>query len=75
MEIRKGMHGLPQAGKISNIKLKTHISPFGYKPSQYTPGLWEHETIDTKLCLVIDDFGIKYASDDNLKHIHSYLQK
>ena len=61
MEIRKGMYILPQAGIIYPTQLKMHLAPFGYKPFQYTPGLWDHENRDTKLCLVVDNFGIKYT--------------
>ena len=30
MEIRKGMPGFKQAGKIAHGRLKTHLSQFGY---------------------------------------------
>ena len=75
MEIRKGIYGLPQADIISHTQLKRHISLFGYKPCQYTPGLWGNETRYTKLFLVVNYFVIKYTSDNNLKHILSDMQK
>ena len=75
MEIRKGVYVLPQAGIIYHTQLKIHLAPFGYKPCQYTPGLWDHENRDTKLCLVVDNFGIKYTRKNNLQHILSALQK
>ena len=71
MEIRKILYVLPQAGIISHTKLKERISPFGYKPCKYTPGLWEHESRVTKFCLVVDNFGIKYTSDDDLQYLLS----
>ena len=34
----------------------------------------EHETRDTKFCLVVDDFGIKHTRDDDLQHLLSALR-
>ena len=42
MDIQKGKYGLPQAGKISNDKLKLHLAKFGYEQARITPGLWRH---------------------------------
>jgi hypothetical protein len=39
VEIRQGMYGLPQAGKIANDRLTTFLAPYGYKPVAITPGL------------------------------------
>ena len=75
LEIRKGMYGLPQAGIIYYTQINRHLSTFGYKPCRYTPDLWGHETRDINFCLVVNDFGIKYTSDNNLQHIHSDLRK
>ena len=65
------MYGLPQAGIIYHTQLKRHILSFGYKLCRCTPGLWEHETRDARLCLVVDDFGIKYTSNYLLDKIHN----
>eukprot|EP00956_Cyclotella_meneghiniana_P010944 scaffold15305_cov21-Cyclotella_meneghiniana.AAC.1 len=43
-EIRRGMYGLPQSGKIANDLLKKRLAPHGYYEVQHTPGLWKHET-------------------------------
>ena len=43
MEIQKGIYGLPQAGKITNDKLKLHLSKIGYETAPITPGLWRHQ--------------------------------
>ena len=44
METRKGMYGIPQAGKIENDKLKLHLDKFGYDPTPITPALWRHQS-------------------------------
>jgi hypothetical protein len=74
IEIRKGMYGLPQAGKLANQQLTTHLGKYGYKPTANTPGLWQHETRPTTFSLVVDDFGIKYMHKDDAKHLIQSLQ-
>ena len=68
-EIQKGMYGLLQAGKITNDKLRLHISNFGYDPAPITPGLWRHQTRPLQVSLVVDDFGIKYESQEDITHL------
>ncbi len=38
-EVRKGMYGLPQAGKLANDCLVAFLKPHGFEPSPVTPGL------------------------------------
>jgi hypothetical protein len=63
VEIRRGMYGLPQAGLIAQELLEKRLNARGYYQSKFTPGLWTHDTRNTKFALVVDDFGIKYESD------------
>ena len=69
-EIKKGMYGLPHAGKIANERLTKHLAPFGYTPSQTTPGLWKHNTRQLTFTLVVDDFGIKSTNPADVAHLH-----
>ena len=41
-EIRQGMYGLPQAGRITNDLLKKRLAYYGYFERPHTPGLWKH---------------------------------
>ena len=76
MEIRGGMYGLPQAGRLAHDELKTHLQPYGYKPVTYTPGLWVNEKRNISFTLVVDDFGIKYdLSNNHLKHLIYALEQ
>ena len=59
IEIRKGMYGLPQAGKIANDQLQTHLRKYGYHHSTTNNGLWTHNTRDTVFSLVVDDFRVR----------------
>ena len=36
-KVRKGMYGLPQAGKLANDRLRTFLAPYGYVPCPVTP--------------------------------------
>ena len=74
-EIKKGMYGLPHAGKIANERLTKHLAPFGYTPSQTTPGLWKHNTRQLTFTLVVDDFGIKSTNPADVDHLLSALRQ
>jgi hypothetical protein len=63
LEIRKGMYGLKQAGILANQLLQKRLKPFGYHPSQHTPGIWLHTTKPTAFSLVVDDFAVKYVAE------------
>ena len=41
-EIRKGIYGFPQAGKLANTLSKQCLSTCGYIECMHTPGLWRH---------------------------------
>ena len=74
VKIVKGMYRLKQAGIIAHKSLVHHLVPFRYHPHRHTPGLWQHETIDTIFTLVVDDFSIKNTSLENAKHLLNALQ-
>ncbi|MHA7856378.1 hypothetical protein [Marinobacter shengliensis] len=59
-EVRRGMYGLPQAGKLANDELTAFLAPHGYRPCPITPGLWKHDHSTTMFTLVVDDFGVRY---------------
>jgi hypothetical protein len=52
--------------------LSTNWPPMG--TTLAPTGLWMHSTRPTKLCLCIDDFGVKYFSADNANHLLSTLK-
>ena len=74
VEIRRGMYGLPQAGRLANDKLVEFLAPHGYKPCALTPGLWRHETRDIVFSLVVDDFGIRYTNRNDADHLIDTLK-
>jgi hypothetical protein len=75
VEIRKGMYGLPQAGRIANDQLLTFLAQDGYHQAPNTPGLFTHTTRPVTFSLVVDNFGVKYVSREHAEHLVATLQK
>jgi hypothetical protein len=69
VEIRKGMYGLPQAGKIAYDRLVKHLSIFGYGPTRHTDGLWRHTNRPVLFSLIVDDFGVKTVGREHAEHL------
>ncbi len=69
VEIRKGMYGLSQAGRIAYDNLVKNLAPHGYHPCKRTAGLWKHESRPTTFTLVVDDFGIKFNAMKDAHHL------
>jgi hypothetical protein len=74
IRIRKGMYGLKQAALLAYRHLVNQLAPHGYHPCPYTTGLWSHDTRQTKFCLCVDDFGVKYFSKDDANHFLESLR-
>jgi hypothetical protein len=73
IEIRKGMYGLNQAGLLANQLLQTRLTPFGYYPARYTPGLWLYKNRPISFNLVVDDFAVKYVGKQHAEHLRNAL--
>ena len=68
LDIRKGMPGVKQASRITNVQLTAHLAHFGFAPVPRTPALWKHNTKPIIFSLVVDDFEVKYISKENADH-------
>ena len=75
IRIKKGMYGLKQAAVLAYDQLVEHLQPFGYHPIPHTTGMWKHKTRKTIFCLCVDDFGVKYYSNDDIDHLISALKQ
>ena len=69
IEMRRAVWGLPQAGILANKRLRRKLAPFGYSECVNTPGLWTHESRPISFTLVVDDFGVKYVTQDDVDHL------
>ena len=68
------MYRIPQAGKITNDKLKLHLVKLEYKTAPITPGLWRHQACPIQFPLVVDEFGIKYECQEDITHLLDALK-
>ena len=74
-EIRCGMYGLPQAGKLANDQLAQFLLPHNYLPCPVTtPGLWmDTRPSDLMFSLVVDDFGVHYTKHCDVERLLTTL--
>ena len=56
VEMRKGMHGLKQAGALVNTQSEKFLKQDGHVKTNFTPGLWKHKTRPMMFNLCVDDF-------------------
>jgi hypothetical protein len=73
IEVRKGMYGLNQAGLLANQLIQTRLSPFGYNQARHTPGLWLHKTRPISFTLVVNDFAVRFVSNQHAEHLRNAL--
>jgi hypothetical protein len=74
IEIRKGMLGLKQVGRLANDRLTKHLAKSGYRPVRHTSSLWAHDTRPIVFALVVDDFGVKYMGKEHAMHLLQALR-
>ena len=75
-QIDKGMYGLPQAGRLAQNRLVSHLDKHGYKQAPHSPCIFRHIERQTAFSLVVDDFGVKYVRrEEDAGHLIETLQK
>ena len=72
--IDQTMYGLKDAGKLSNLRLVSLLSEFGFRETA-TPCLFRHLSRPISFVLVVDDFGIKYQNRDDYDYLISCLSR
>ena len=74
MEINTSIYGLPQAGKLSQDRLVSHLASNGYRQCTNTPCLFVHDANGIAFTLVVDDFLIKYKDKAAADHLMTTLR-
>ena len=69
------MYCLKQASVLAYNILVKSIAPRVYTPCKYSTVIWWYDTKETKLCLCVDYFGVKYFSGNDPDHLLSSLFK
>ncbi len=54
---------------MANKRLQPKLAPFRYHECLNTPGLWYHDTRPILFTLMVNNFGIKYIKEDDVKHL------
>ena len=75
IKILRGVYVLKQVAIIAYNQLISHMEIHDYYPVSYTIGLWAHKTRKRNFCLCVDDFGVKYFSEDDANHLLNSLKK
>ena len=73
VKIKRGMYGLKQAAILAYVQLVEHLSKHGYEPVVGTTCIF-NKTRRTRFCLCVDDFGVKYYTQDDLQLLLQALQ-
>lgn len=74
-QVNGTIYGHPASGHIAQNDLIEHLKKYDYTSTREVPCLFTHPTSGISFTLVVDDFGIKYTNDDNLKQFLSILQQ
>ena len=74
-EIWLEIHGLPNAGRLANLRLRDKLKPAGFYEVAHTPGLWKHRRCPIQCSLIVDDFGVKYVGKEHMDYLMPSLLK
>jgi hypothetical protein len=74
LEMHRAVWGLPQAGILANKCLRQKLAPFLYYKCINTPGLWYQKLRPIMFTLVVDNFGVKYVSQDDIDHLIASIE-
>jgi hypothetical protein len=74
-KVQRGMCILPQAGIIAQDLLTKRLHKAGYHQSTITPGYWRHNWLPFSFTLIVDNFGVKYISKNDIDHLTSILKQ
>ena len=50
-------------------RLENHLKPYGYVPVRCAPGLWKHTQKGILFTPVVENFAIKYTSQQDTNHL------
>ena len=72
IEIRGGMHGCLEVGRLAHNQLALHLKICGYELIRLTPGLWMNKN-GIAFTLAVDNFEIK-CKEQNIQHLINALK-
>ena len=72
-EIRSAIYGLPNVGRLANLRLREKLKPAGFYEVAHTPGLWKHKHRPIQFSLTVDNFGVKYVGKEHMDYLITSL--
>jgi hypothetical protein len=74
MRLGTTVYGLKSAGRLSQDRLIAHLAKHGYHQAKHTPCLFTHESNGIAFTLVVDDFLVKYKTQEAADHLKATLR-
>jgi hypothetical protein len=74
LRLEHAVWGLPQAGILANKLIQKRLASHSYYECSNTLGLWRHEWQPITYTLGVDDFGVKYVGEEQVKHLIECLK-
>ena len=75
VRVKRGMYGLPHAGRLAAIKVTALLAKAGYHECRHNKMVFRHDTRDVTFTLVVDDFLIKYSERADAEHLIRTLEE
>jgi hypothetical protein len=75
MRIGSTIYGLKAAGRLSQDRLIAHLAENGYHQAKHSPCLFVHKSNGVAFTLVVDDFLVKYQTQESIDHFTETLRK
>ena len=69
VNIKRVIYGLKQSDLLAYDNIVDNLASSGYSSIPNTIRMWKHDTKKTEFCLCVDDFGIKYLSDEDVHYL------
>lgn len=73
VRVRKGIYGLPQAGRLARERLVKHLTTAGYHEHPHVPSLFSHASGRLRFVLTVDDFDVGYERQEDFDHLRDHL--
>ena len=73
-KVVKCLYGHPASGRLSFLKLKGILEDGGFYEHPLVDCLFIHKTRNIMFTLIVDDMGIKYATQEDLDYLVSVIQ-
>ena len=75
MKIGSTIYGLKSAGRLSQDRLIAHLAEHEYYQAEHSPCLFIHKSNGIAFTLVVDDFLVKYKTQEAADHFTNTLRK